>query len=583
MQLNEEQKNELAQLYQGKLDSFKSGNIIKGKILQITSDGVFVDINFKSNGLISLHEFSDFELKQLAPGAQLDVIIDELESMEGNVILSYEKAKAARAWDSILKLYAEGKPVEGIVTNKVKGGLSVDIGIPAFLPGSQVDIQRVTNFDQFIGQPIVAYIIKVNQKRGNVIISRRKFLNEQRSETRKKVLDVLQEGQVMQGVVKNITKYGAFIDIGGLDGLLHITDMTWGRIAHPSELLQIGDTITVKVLSIDKINEKISLGLKQLDGNPWEKLHETIQIGSVVKGTISSITDYGIFVEVAKGVEGLVHISEVSWTDRIKDLNKQFKIGDHIEALVVSLDKENRRLSLSIKQMEKNPLDAVLDKVEQEFSVGQRVTGKVTNITDFGIFIQLLVPTEDTPGIDGLVHISDFSWTDHIKHPSDLYKKGDEVEAVIIDINKQKRKISLGIKQLTENPWENLEQKYPIGSIVEGEVSKITDFGAFVKLLSGIEGLVHISELADYNVQKVEEILNVGQKTHFKVIKINQEEHRLGLSLKTEEQEKKARKVEKAPTSTRIKRTEAAVTVKPKSQLQLELEKHAARSTAEEK
>ncbi|MGC2310955.1 MAG: 30S ribosomal protein S1 [Candidatus Babeliaceae bacterium] len=581
LQLNPEQKNELAQLYQGTLDSFKSGNIIKGTILQITSDGVLIDINFKSDGLISLHEFSDFELKQLAPGTQIDVIIDELENIDGNVILSYEKAKAARAWDNLLKLHADGKPVEGVVTNKVKGGLSVDIGISAFLPGSQVDIQRVTNFDQFIGQSITAYIIKVNQKRGNVIISRRKFLNEQRSETRKKVLDVLQVAQVIQGIVKNITKYGAFIDIGGVDGLLHITDMTWGRIAHPSELLQIGDTITVKVLSIDKINEKISLGLKQLDGNPWEKLNDTIQIGSAIKGTISSITDYGIFVEVAKGVEGLIHISEVSWTDRIKDLNKQFKVGEQIEALVVSLDKENRRLSLSIKQMEKNPLDAIWDKVEQEFHVGQRVKGKVTNITDFGIFVQLLPPTDDAPGVDGLVHISDFSWTDHIKHPSDLYKKSDEVEAVIIDINKQKRKISLGIKQLTENPWENLEQKYPIGSIVEGEVSKITDFGAFVKLPSGIEGLVHISELAHHNVHKVEDVLSVGQKTQFKVIKINQEEHRLGLSLKTEEEEKKPKRTER-PTQ-RTKHVEATVTVKPKSQLQLELEKHAARSTEEEK
>ena len=584
-QLNEEQKGELSALYEGALDRFRPGNIIKGTVIKASADGVLVDIDYKSDGLIPVYEFTEHELKRLVPGSEIEIILDELENNDGNVMLSYEKAKAMKAWDAIIKLFEENKPVEGIVTHKVKGGLSVDIGIPAFLPGSQVDIQRVTDFDHFVGQSIAASIIKINQKRGNVIISRRKYLNEQRAEVRKKVLESLQPGQIIQGTVKNITNYGVFIDIGGLDGLLHITDMTWGRIAHPSELVKIGDAITVKVLSFDKVNEKISLGMKQLSHNPWEGIAPEIQVGSRIQGTISSITDYGLFVEIQPGVEGLVHISEISWTDRITDLHKHFKVGQNIEVLVVSLDKENRRMSLSIKQLEKNPWDAI----SEQYDVGQKIKGKVSNVTEFGIFVQL------APGIDGLVHISDFSWTEHIEHPADRYKKGDEVEAVIIGINKQNKKISLGIKQLTPNPWEEIEKKYPIGSIVEGEVSKITNFGAFIKLPTGIEGLVHISELSGNNVEKVEDILKVGQKANFKVIKVNQEEHKLGLSLKTEEEaaasqeqkqsrsKKQSQDKEKASAPRKEKKAEQPTAGKQKSQLQIELEKHVARQQEEDK
>ena len=590
--LNDEQKAELSALYEGTLNKYKPGNVISGTVIKASADGVLVDIHYKSDGLIPLYEFTEHEIKKFIVGSEIEVIIDELENLDGNVILSYEKAKALKAWDSIIKLYEDGQPVEGVVTHKVKGGLSVDIGIPAFLPGSQVDVQRVNDFDQFVGQTITAHVIKVNQKRGNVIISRRKFLNEQRSEVRKKILDSLQSNQVIQGIVKNITNYGVFIDIGGVDGLLHITDMTWGRIAHPSELVKIGETVTVKVLSFDKAHEKISLGMKQLAGNPWEQLSDAIQVNSRIKGIISSITDYGLFVEVAKGVEGLVHISEVSWTDRITDLNKHYKVGDSIEVLVVSLDKENRRMSLSIKQLDKNPWETITD----QFAIGQKIKGKISNITDFGIFVQLV------PGVDGLVHISDLSWTEHIKHPADIFKKGDEVEAVITDINKLKKKISLGIKQLQDNPWENIEQKYPMGSTVDGEVSKITDFGAFIKLASGIEGLVHISELSGNNVDKVEDILKVGQKAEFRVIKVSQEDHKLGLSLKPEQQAPEVRepRVFKKPERPAVERTEkprrekrstsseptAATSSssgsKAKSQLQLELEKHAARKNNEE-
>ncbi len=579
--LTDEQKKDLQDLYGSVVSKFKPGGLIQGKVISVQPEGVLVDINFKSEGLIPLYEFSEFELKKLLKGSEVEVILDELETADGTVALSYEKAKALKAWDAIMKLHKEGKPVEGVVTHKVKGGLSVDIGIPAFLPGSQVDTQRVMDFDQFVGQTITAHIIKVNQKRGNVIISRRKYLNEQKSEVRKKVLDVLQVGQVIQGIVKNITNYGVFIDIGGVDGLLHITDMTWGRISHPSELVKIGDNIAVKVLSFDKNNEKISLGLKQLESNPWEAMRPEVQVGAKITGTISSITDYGLFVEVDKGVEGLVHISEISWTDRISDLHKFYKVGDKIDVVVVSLDKENRRMSLSVKQLEKNPWDAI----EEQFPVGTKIKGKISNITDFGIFVQL------APGIDGLVHISDLSWTEHVEHPADRYKKGDEVEAVVIGVNKQSKKISLGIKQLSQNPWEDIEKQYPLGSLVEGEVSKITNFGAFIKLPSGIEGLVHISELSGNNVEKVEDVIKVGQKATFKVIKVNQEDHKLGLSLKTEETHsekkegrptKKVQLLEKTAAPRKEKREEqqqvqqTSSSSKGKSQLQLALEKHAA-------
>lgn len=574
--LSPEDKKTLTQLYEQTLDLCKSGGIVTGKILSIDQDGVLVDINFKSEGLIPLHEFGEHELKKLKIGDPIDVILDEFEDVEGNVSVSYQKAKALRAWEAIMKLFNEGKPVEGVVMHKVKGGLSVDIGVPAFLPGSQVDIQRVSDFDQYVGQTIIGYILKVNQRRGNVIMSRRKYLNEQRSEVRKKILELLDVGQVIQGVVKNITNYGAFIDIGGVDGLLHVTDMTWGRIAHPSELLKIGDTITVKVLSFDKTNEKISLGLKQLEQNPWDIIASTVEVGSKIKGTISSITDYGLFVEVAKGVEGLIHISEISWSERISDLHKLFKVRDEVEALVVSLDKDNRRMSLSIKQLEKNPWDVV----GEQFAVGQKIKGKISNLTDFGLFVQIV------PGVDGLVHISDISWTEHIKNPADLYRKGDEVEAIITDINKAKKKISLSIKHLADNPWENLDQKYPVGTFVEGEVTRLADnnTGAFIKLPNGIEGFAHISELSDERVEKVENVLTVGKKAQFRVIRVSPDEHKIGLSLRSEPSPEEARHAEQRErakkemrTSAPLKKEDTFTGIKPKSQLQLELEKHAAR------
>lgn len=570
LQISDELQNELAALYaEEALDQYKPEAIVEGKIMSITPDNVIVDIGYKSNGAIPLYEFTSSELKALKEEDSIEVLIDELENINGNVVLSYEKAKAAKAWKAVMKLFEDEKPVEGVVTAKVKGGLSVDIGIPAFLPGSQVDVQRVTDFDQYVGQNIKGYILKVNRKRGNVIISRRKYLGEQRSEGRKKILEGLEINQTIQGTVKNITNYGVFIDIGGVDGLLHITDMTWGRISHPSEIVNIGDSVTVKVISFDKENEKISLGMKQLTENPWESLDASVKEGAVIKGTISSITDYGLFVKVASGVEGLVHISEVSWTQRISDLRNHFKVAQEIEVLVVSLDKDHRRMSLSVKQLDKNPWEAITEN----YSVGETIKGKVTNIADFGIFVQIV------PGIDGLVHISDLSWTEHIKHPEELFKIGDEVDAVITDINTDKKKISLGIKQLSENPWENLEEKYPVGSLVKGKVSKLTDFGAFIKLESGIEGLVHISEFPkEGEGQTMQDILQVGNEREFRITKVNQEEHKLGLSTHLEAPAPSERKTAPKKKTTKKAATTAKTTTKTnsprvKSSLQLELEK----------
>lgn len=520
--LSDSQRAELTQLYEEFGTKFQTGKVVKGKIVAKEGNGILVSIDYKSDGLVPNYEFSEYELKKLAPNEEIDVMLDRLEDENGTVVLSYQKAKALKAWEKIAELAAADEPVRGMVTHKVKGGLSVDIGIPAFLPGSQVDTQRVTNFDQFVDHEVICKILKVNKKRGNVIISRRKYLEEQRAEDKKKALETISDSQILQGVVKNITSYGVFVDVGGIDGLLHITDMSWGRIAHPSELVKIGDTITVKVISFDKKNEKISLGMKQLSANPWENVDQKYPLGSTVKGRVSSITDYGLFVEVEKGVEGLVHISEISWTERIVNLAKHFNVGDLVEAYVVALDKENRRMSLSVKQLKDDPWKTVA----AQFKVSDKIKGKITNITDFGLFVQLV------EGVDGLVHISDISWTDHVSHPGDRYKKGDVVEAVILALDPENRKISLGIKQLEKDPWSSVTNEYKLGDIVEGTVSKITNFGAFVKLQTGIEGLVHISELSDSEVTKVDDLLKVGQVAKFRVIKVSAEERKLGLSLK---------------------------------------------------
>jgi len=579
--LSPEQLKDMQELYDGTVGKFSTGQLITGKILEVDGSGVLVDIDYKSNGFVPAYEFPEHELKALQVGSDIEVMIDEIENVNGDVVLSYEQAKAVKAWDRIAKLQEAGLPVEGMVLHKVKGGLSVDVGIPAFLPGSQVDLHRVTDFDQYVGQMVTAEIIKINKKRGNIIISRRKFLAERRDESRKVVLANLEVGKIIQGVVKNITNYGVFIDVGGVDGLLHITDMTWGRISHPSEIVRIGETISVKVLSIDKENFKVSLGMKQMDKNPWQGLDASIQVGSRVKGKVASITDYGVFVEVQKGVEGLIHISEISWTDRISNLQDRFAVGQEIEALVVSLDVENRRMSLSIKQLEKNPWTAV----SEDFKAGQTIKGVISNVTDFGIFVQLM------PGVDGLVHVSDLSWTEHIEHPGDLYKRGDKIEAVILSIDEESKKVALGIKQLKQDPWKTVETDFPVDSIVKGTVTKITNYGAFVKLSTGIEGLIYNSEL----VEQKDEPVKPGQERELRVINASAEERKLGLSISLEpkkvepKKEKEVAPVAAAPVAAPAKKKAApkkestkatsqstSTDSKAKSAFQLELERHMA-------
>ena len=572
--LSPEQKQELDALYGHISSDFSSGKLVVGKVIEVDASGVLVDVNYKSNGHIPAYEFSDSELKNIKVGDDIEVIIDEVENLGGEVVLSYEQAKTLKAWKRITELFEQNKPVEGVVINKVKGGLSVDVGVPAFLPGSQVDLHRVTDFDQFVGQTITAEIIKINKKRGNIIISRRKFLAERREESRKLILDTLEEGKVIQGIVKNITNYGVFIDVGSVDGLLHITDMTWGRISHPSEIVKIGQSVAVKVLTIDKDNYKISLGMKQLDENPWKDMDQSIQVGSRVKGKVASVTDYGVFVEVHKGVEGLIHISEISWTERISDLSSRFAVGQEVEAVVVFLDVENRRMSLSIKQLEKNPWVAVCE----QFQAGQKITGTISNVTDFGIFVQLM------PGVDGLVHVSDLSWTEHIDHPANHYKRGDKIEAVILSIDQDAKKVALGIKQLVQDPWTTVAADYPVGALVKGTVSKMTNFGAFVKLASGIEGLVYNSEL----VENQDHGLAVGVEREFRVVNVNAEERKLGLSILLDgKKEREVREPREAKSKSAAPRAagkkeaapKAATSAtssgpKAKSAFQLELEKH---------
>ncbi len=534
---------DLDSTYKLAADRFKASMLVNGEILEKESRGILVGIDYKSDGFIPNFEFSNHEFDKLKVGDHLEVMIDSLEDSEGNLVLSYQKAKSIRVWNDITNLFEKGGSIVGRITHKVKGGLSIDIGIPAFLPGSQIDIAKVTDFDQFVGQEVACKIIKINKKRGNVIVSRRAFLEEERNESRKKSLENLSEGQIIRGTVKNITSYGAFVDIGGIDGLLHITDMSWGRITHPSEILKIGDEITVKILSFDRDNAKISLGIKQLYDNPWQDIDKRFPEGSRVKGTISSITDYGLFVEVAPGVEGLVHISEISWTERVQDLNSRYKVGEEIEVMVASVEKNERRMSLSVKRLDNDPWKVAFDR----FKPADRITGTVSNVTDFGVFVRIY------PGVDGLVHVSDISWTDHVESPKDKFKKGDTVDVVVLSIEEDKHRISLGIKQLQKDPWESIETVFPVGSLVTGIVSKVTNFGVFVKFDNGVEGLAYISELSNKEVSDPGKLLPVGTKETFKVIKASSSERKLGLSLKAVKEPAETEEAAKKQTSTHYK------------------------------
>ena len=504
-------------------DEVAEGEIVSGSVISVNKDYVLVDVGYKSEGMVPLYEFPVLNgAPQVKPGDKVDVLVESRENEMGLIVLSKEKADKLKIWDEISAACERDEVVEGTIVARVKGGLSVDIGVKAFLPGSQVDLRPIRNLDKLIGERYKFKVIKFNKKRGNIVLSRRALLEKERETMKAVTLQKLEEGAVMQGVVKNITEYGAFVDLGGIDGLLHITDMSWGRVNHPGELFQVGDEVTVKVLKFDRETERVSLGLKQIQQDPWTTAQQNFPVGTRVKGKVVSLTDYGAFIELVPGVEGLIHVSEMSWTKRVKHPSKILNIGDECEALVLDIDQENKRISLGMKQIEPNPWHTLNEK----YPVGAVIRGQVRNITDFGIFVGI------EEGIDGLVHISDLSWTTRVKHPSEMYQKGDEVEAVILNIDAENERISLGIKQLHEDPWGRIPQAHPRGSRVKGKITKITDFGAFVEIEPGVEGLVHVSEIADEHVDDPRKYLKVGDEREVMIIDIDPEERKIGLSIK---------------------------------------------------
>jgi small subunit ribosomal protein S1 len=502
------------------MPDFREGSIVKGRILEVRPREVLVDIGYKSEGVISLSEFEDVE--NLEVGDEVDVLLERLENDEGMVVLSKEKAAYRQNWNKIASVFQEDGLIKGKVKSVVKGGLMVNIGVEAFLPASQIDIVPPKDLQQFVGNTYDFKIVKINDDRRNVVLSRRELIEQERSEKRQQFMDSVKVGDRVNGTVKNLTDFGAFIDLDGMDGLLHITDMSWGRLGHPSELVKVGQQLEVQVLDINKEKERVSLGLKQLQKNPWDQIEERFPAGQKVKGKITNLVPYGAFVELEEGVEGLIHVSELSWTKRIMRPSDILTVGQEVEAVVLGVNKEEQKISLGLRQLEPNPWD----EIEKKFTIGSRVKGTIRNMTAYGAFVEL------DEGIDGMIHVSDLSWTRKINHPSEMFKKGDEVEAEVIDIDKTNQRISLGIKQLSDDPWKIIDQKYKIGDLVKGKVSKLASFGAFVELQDDIDGLVHISQLSEDHVAKVKDVLKVGQEVEARVIKVDKVERRIGLSIK---------------------------------------------------
>ncbi len=523
-------ENDFAAMFEESLkrEDVKEGDIVRGHVIQVAKDYVVVDIGYKSEGQIPIDEFTGTDgAVSVKAGDEVEVLLESRENDNGLVILSKEKADRLKVWDEISAACERDELIEGTIAQRVKGGLSVTIrgGVKAFLPGSQVDLRPVRNLDAFIGKTHKFKVIKFNKKRGNIVLSRRVLLEKERAELKETTLEKLRENQIVEGIVKNLTEYGAFIDLGGIDGLLHITDMSWGRVNHPSELFQVGDHVRVKVLKFNPETERVSLGLKQISEDPWTHASEKYVPGTVVRGKVVSLKDYGAFIELEEGIEGLVHISEMSWTRRVKHPSKMVAVGDTVEAVVLDVDPKNNRISLGMKQLEPNPYDQLREK----YPPGTVVKGKVRNIADFGIFVEI------EEGIDGLVHISDMSWTQRIKHPSEMFQKGDDVEAAVLNIDNsdgEKPKISLGIKQLIGDPWDRIPFDFPVGKVVPVKVLKVLDFGAFVELERGIEGLIHVSEIADERVEDPRERLKPLQEVQAEIITIDPIERKIGLSMK---------------------------------------------------
>ncbi len=511
------------------------GEIVKGKIIEVRPKEVLVDIGYKSEGVIPAIEFQD--IKAVKVGDEIDVLVEKLENKEGTVVLSHEKAEFKKNWDKILTICNEGGRITGKVKSVVKGGLVVNVGVEAFLPASQIDVVTPKNLAGFVGNSYEFKVVKINQERQNIVLSRRELIEAERNEKRAALLSEMMPGDIRKGTVKNITDFGAFIDLNGIDGLLHITDMSWGRIGHPSEILKVGQELDVVVLDVNKEKERVSLGLKQKMANPWDNIETKYPVGAKIKGKVVSLVPYGAFVQIEPGVEGLIHVTELSWTKRVAKPSDVLKQDQEIEAVVLGINREEQKISLGIRQLESNPWDTVSEK----YKVGTRVKGKVRNLTSYGAFVEL------EEGIDGMIHVSDMSWTRKINHPSDMLKKGDEVEATVLEVDRANQRIALGMKQLGVDPWETIETIYKVGDLVTGKITKLASFGAFVGLQHEIDGLVHISQISEDRVDKIKNVLKVGQDVSARVIKIDKGERRIGLSIKaanySEEQLKEEQKM----------------------------------------
>ncbi len=525
----------LAALYEETFKNLEEGTITEGRVVALTKDKVVVDIGYKSEGMIPSDQFSPEDLQNIKVGDAIQVYIEECEDQDGNLVLSKEKADKMKIWEELEKLFKDEKSIDGKIISRIKGGMMVDIGVKAFLPGSQIDLHPVRDLDGLVGKTFPLKIIKINHRRGNVVVSRRVLLEETRDKKRQTTLANLKEGQLIQGMVKNITDYGAFIDLGGIDGLLHITDMSWGRVGHPSEMFTVGDRVEVTVLKYDRETGRISLGLKQKSADPWTNVAGKYPIGTRVRGRVVSLTDYGAFIELEPGVEGLVHVSEMSWTHEVRHPSRVVAVGDQVEAAVLNVDPGSRKISLGMKQTAPNPWDMI----ESKYPVGTKIEGKVKSLTDFGAFIGL------EEGIDGLIHISDMSWTKHIKHPSELFKKAQKVDAVVLRIDKEKERLSLGYKQLARDPWDDeIPARYHVGDSVTGKVSKIADFGIFIELEGGVEGLIHVSEAALEGAAKLEEKYKLQDDVTAKIIKVDREERKIALSLREHQSDADRRQVD---------------------------------------
>jgi small subunit ribosomal protein S1 len=507
-------------MYSNTLKDFTVGSIVPGKVLRIQDDEVLVDIGYKSEGLLDGDEFEDVAAVQV--GDTIEVFLESLENDHGMVVLSKKRAEQQRKWDHIVNDCEEGSLVEGMITRAIKGGFIVDIGADAFLPGSQVDVVPVRNLDDYIGRTLQVKILKINKERKNIVVSRREIIEETRRGQKLKLLGEIKIGQLRKGTVKNITDFGAFVDLDGIDGLLHVTDMSWGRINHPTEMVKVGDQIEVMILDIDLEKERISLGLKQTLSNPWQDIDAKYPIGTRIRGKIVSLAPYGAFVEIEEGVEGLVHVSEISWTKRIQRASDVLKAGEEVEAVVLSINMEEKKISLGMRQTEENPWEVAALK----YPIGSLVKGKVRNFTSYGAFVEI------EEGVDGMIHVSDMSWTRKINHPSEVLKKGEEVETIVLEIDSANQRISLGLKQAQEDPWARITDSYKEGQKIKGKVTKLTNFGAFIELEDGIDGLVHISQISDAHIEKVKDVLNIGDEVEARIVKIDPVEHRIGLSIK---------------------------------------------------